>query len=911
MSERHTGRQPNNLLSRERLLRGWTQREVGNQVGTDDYTVSRWERGKAVPSPYFRQKLCDLFGKNAQELGLLTIRVDEETHPPTPSNSKLIKHLENDEDSTHYVQDKIALLSYWNVPYQRNAFFTGREQTLQMLHQLLYQPEAAAPLQSYALSGLGGIGKTQTALEYVYQYFQYYSAVFWIGAETAESMIAGFMSIAIVLNFSERQQYDQGQIVDVVIAWLNNHSDWLLIVDNVENLEIVKSLLPTARQGSLLFTTRLHSLGTLAHLIELENMSADEGKRLLLRRAGSVDLQLALQRLTPQDECAISEIAIALDGLPLALDQAGAYIQKTHCSWSDFLHLFHSSPIQMLNERDASVSHPLSVVRTFTLSFEQLQQSYPAAAELLTLCCFLAPEEIPEPLITAPLAHLSLRLQAEVSNPFQFNALLQELLAYSLISRSAQAKTITVHRLIQVVLKQRIPQALQREWNEGVIRMVNQSFALDQDGVNVEQWSWCEQVLPHAFLAVSQQEKEQTPSPERCSLLTKMATYLFQRARYREAEQFYQQALFALGQEHPERARVLTGLANTYQQLGHHQVSVRFYHQAIALIEERLGPNHLEIALPLQGLAFLTFEMANYREAEVLYRRTLHLREQALPPEHPDIATSLNDLAVLCDNQGKYTEAEPLHQRALSLREQAFGPDYLDVSESLNNLAVLYYRQAKYPEAEAYYKRALQIDEQKLGADHPQVGVLLNNLALLYRKQGRYEEAEPLSQRALRIRTQAFGPDHPYTAFFLDHLAALYREQGRYEEAEVSSLQVLRIYEQNVKPDHPVIAKPLSNLALLYCEQGRYQEGEVLARQALAIREQGLEPEHPDIASSLHDLAELYVKQSKYKEAELLYQRALLIRTRVLGPEHPDTASLRARLGTHYDTDRENHNVSL
>ena len=448
MSKHPMSRRPNELLRQERLLRGWTQQDLAGRIETDGYTVNRWERGRALPSPYFRQRLCALFGKNAQDLGLLG----------TPMSAVS------------------PLPAYWQVPSHRNPFFTGRQQTLEQLHHLLCQPQAAARTPSYALSGLAGIGKTQTAVEYAYRYAGAYAAVFWMEAETAHTIAASLVSMAHCLDLPQHQERDQSKLVLAVNSWLNTHGDWLLLLDNVADIELVKRALPAARGGSLLFTTRLHTLGTLAQSLLLEPLSVEEGRHLLLRRAGYGGPDTAEERLAPEEEAACSALVLALDGVPLALDQAGAYLAQTHTSVSAFLHLFQRDPCQLLGAREAHADHPVSVVHTFTGAFERLQQANPAAAELLSLCCFLAPGAIPEALLTEQPAHLGPALAAVVAHPLPFNALCQDLLASGLLRRDGQTHTLTIPALVGAILKRSMPEESQQEWAQRALSLLTQAF---------------------------------------------------------------------------------------------------------------------------------------------------------------------------------------------------------------------------------------------------------------------------------------------------------------------------------------------------------------------------------------------------------------------------------------------------
>ena len=299
-------------LIEARKYRQWSQQELAGLIGTTQNNISRWERGITTPGPYFRAKLCELFDRLPQDLGLLN---DQEIEKPQPTPGLA--------GTNTSLPAPDQCVSYWCVPYARNPFFTGRDHLLHSLHTMLQQQNggAAALTQSYALYGLGGIGKTQIALEYAYLYAPAYTAILWVSAETSETLLASFNSLADVLLLPERNEQDQTKVISAVIRWLERKQEWLLIFDNVEDLTLLQPFLPAARQGSILLTTRLQSLGTFAQQIIVECMNEEEGRIFLLQRARLLQPSTSLTHLSSTDVLAAQIIVEEMDGLPLALDQ--------------------------------------------------------------------------------------------------------------------------------------------------------------------------------------------------------------------------------------------------------------------------------------------------------------------------------------------------------------------------------------------------------------------------------------------------------------------------------------------------------------------------------------------------------------------------------------------------------------
>src|SRR5229473_361492 len=213
----------------------------------------------------------------------------------------------------------------WNIPFSRNLLFTGRENLLRQLHANLTGSKAAVLTQPQAISGLGGIGKTQTAVEYAYRHRDDYRYILWVNAATRDTIITSLLDLATLLKLPERQEQDQNVMIAAVKHWFTAHDTWLLIFDNADDLPLVEEFLPPGGKGHLLLTTRAHAPGTLANGLAVEQMDMQEAILLLLRRARVLQLGETLEQASAADRASAEAIARELDGLPLALDQAGAY----------------------------------------------------------------------------------------------------------------------------------------------------------------------------------------------------------------------------------------------------------------------------------------------------------------------------------------------------------------------------------------------------------------------------------------------------------------------------------------------------------------------------------------------------------------------------------------------------------
>ena len=788
----------------------------------------------------------------------------------------------------------------FNVPLQQNPFFTGRENYIESLHETLKSNGATALSQTQAISGLGGIGKTQTAVEYAYKYKDEYKYIFWVNADSKESLILSFVKIASLLNLSVKNDIQQELTVDAVKHWFKTNHDWLLIFDNADNPKFVEDFIPVQPKGHIILTSRAQIFSNLGIMnpINIDEMSPSECKKFLLARTGRNNFQFEQNEIN-----AIEQLGKELEYFPLALEQAGAYIHEKSSGFNDYLTSYLNRGLELL-ERTKSDKYEKSVATTWSLNFEQVKQTSGASIDLLYVSAFLSPYSIPLKLI----AHganelgpvLSELLNDVESDPLILDEILDPLTKYSLIKRDPVSSTYSIHRMVQTVLKNIMDSDTRRQWAERTVKAVDKAFP----DVEFDTWDVCEQMIPHAEVCAKIIEDWNFQFQETAGLLNKAGNYLKARALYGEAKPFLEHALSlwkkSTRDEHPGLATTLNDLAGLYQHQGKYKEAEDFYNDALTIRKKVLEKDDPAIAETLNDLAKLYNDLGKYKKAEEFYDDALTIRKQILREDHPDLAATFNNLAGLYKDLGKYKKAEEFYDDALTIRKQILRENHPDLADTLGNLAGLYQVQGKYDEAEELYNKALDIEKKVLGNEHPNLATTLGSLAGLYQVQGKYDEAEELYNKSLDIKKMVLGDEHPGLATTFNNLAGLYQVQGKYDEAEELYNKSLDIKKMVLGDEHPGLATTFNNLAGLYQDQGKYDEAEELYNKALDIDKMVLGGEHPDLATALANLAVLYKHQGKYDEAEELYNKAIDIEKKVLGDEHPDLATTLANLAGLY-----------
>lgn len=833
---------PNELFSYELEQRQWTNRELADkileldekvdiafrkeQALTDEDRVKRWRRGVAIPQKYFRQKLMEIFGKTMKQLGW----ADDNEIPN------------------------------WKLDYSPNPLFTGREDILQWLHNGLAVRGTNVSLSVQALTGLSGIGKSHIAIEYAHRFKHEYHTIMWLRADNKEVLAADFAAISSHINLPEKEEKDQNKQIDAVLAWLKHKeiTRWLLIFDHADSPEIIKEILrryiPSPCHGHVIVTTRSSATGLIEQRKEVDRLSGEEGVRFLFRRT-------KLPRTDANNDFA-NMIVEELGGFPLALEQAGAYIEEKGCGLERYLGFYQSAVRKKLlafkGDFTAYPHDPVAI--TLSIAFEQVRQANPIAIDLLSLFAFLAPDSIPEEVVSKGASVLSPALQQIIEQPDMLDDAMGELYKYSLIRRNPAAQTCTIHRLVQICIKDIMSLEVQQLWVEYAIEAISQTTP----DLNNVTWLDFARFFSHTQVCVDYIEQWNLATSAAIHVLKITGIYLRERAEYGIAEQLLQKAKQRLetkfGLHHLEVAQCLSELGVLYRAVGNSPLSEKMHLQALTIREQILGLKHQTVCESTNSLALCYTDQGRYEEAEQLYKRSIDIYNHALESNHPDKIRILNNLALMYLYLGRYNEAVPIFERIIQLIEYNKLQEHHSSSIAYNNLAGLYSFQGKYAQAEEIYLRIIPLGERTLGKMHPTVGTWCNNLGRVYYLMNdptKYAEAEELLNRAIVIHETALGRKHSLVGVDLNNLGYLYFIQGKYEQSQVCHQESLVIRREVLGDDHQHTAQSRRHLARLCKIKDQLLEAQQLYQQALDVWDKVLGTENTDVVRCRREYIEV------------------------------------------------------
>ena len=864
------------------------RKEKQKRVKVDEKTVKRWERG-VTPIPYYQRQLAKLFNRKAQELGF-------------PEKG----------------------IPFWHVPYLQNPFFTGRDGYLlelysvvecrnQQYHDQKYWSDEQREwitFQPQALVGLSGMGKTQIALEYAYRYQQEYQAIFWLRANSYEVLEEDFADLAEKLNLPEQFSSDPKKRIKAVKEWLTHFTRWLLIFDRADDLRIIRDFLPHQCFGHIIITTQSSATAGLAQAIRVEEMHPQERVVFLLLRSKHIVSAQEMNTVEKKKLIHARQLAELLGGLPLMLDQAGAYIDKGQCSFAKYAREYQAQPIKHLRYLDelGEYYHPYPVAKTFDMNFGEVREVSPVAADLLCLFAFLDPAAIPEEMITNAASELEFPLSSLADDPGALTSALIELRNYSLVQRTAETGMCTIHPTVQMVIRGGMEEEELQWWAGQAVRVVLSALGnafsqcLTTDTFLIRKFFW----FYHRYL------------PQLYACIGNIKRW----ARGPGAEAFAQRI-----HSEVELGNIVLHFLNLV-----HFLPETEREEAIEMIDEsgrRAGGLVLSLLQEIRGgmpaLPAIEAEtLIVEQEATEPLPRSVGWREKLFEFFEEDEENEVNLLVkdkweALVNNQirlgGQFRsrvendgELASLLQEGADIIQEITGELKNDYISGVDDLVNDFLKQGDNERAEWLLEEAVAFGERFLVYNHPVLMRWYYELASLYvDRQERLAEAEELLRYALNIILQG-NPTLQSVSNILNRLGSSYYLQEKYPQAEQTIRNVLSLYQLELGGEHPAVAESLDKLATIFLLQGQYADAIELSEQALDIVQKAFGEQHLDTAGYLHSLGECYefalaepgedlANVTEYREeAKRLNTKALEILEALGEQEHPLAEDIRESL---------------
>ena len=513
-------------------------------------------------------------------------------------------------------------------------------------------------------------------------------------------------------------------------------------------------------------------------------------------------------------------LAQRLDGLPLALATAGAYLSQSADSFDDYLQLYNNSWNDLSQYSSGPVDYEeRTLYSTWNVSFEQIQDQDPAAAELLRLMAYLDNQDLWYELFHGGASDASAWWVDVLKSRLRFNQAISTLHNYSLLEVSEGRYSL--HTCVHDWTLGYLNHEFDWERCQIAIHCVAESVSWESEA---DYWVRNRRVLPHVGRFKHVQLKAAIDWSEiEPGDLYRFAGLYEQNDMNAEAEQMYVRALRgyekAWGAEHTSALDTVNNLGLLYANQGKMAEAEEMYMRALRGYEKAWGAEHTSTLNTVNNLGILYAEQGKMAEAEEMYMRALRGYEKAWGAEHTSTLSTVNNLGNLYLDQGKMEEAEEMYMRALRGMEKAWGAEHTSTLNTVSNLGNLYLDQGKMEEAEEMHMRALRGREKAWGAEHTSTLDTVNNLGLLYADQGKMEEAEEMYMRALRGYEKAWGAEHMSTLDPVHHLGNLYANQGKMAEAEKMYVRALRGYEKARGKDHPRTQKIARNIQRLYARK--------------------------------------------------------------------------------------------
>lgn len=806
--------------------------------------------------------------------------------------------------------ERVSLLRYHHNPH-----FLGREQELLAIHQHLHDRPTTDLTQGkvHVIAALGGMGKTTLAREYAEKFWRCYVAIFWVDARNPAGIEAEYADLYTTLHPETAADVKQAERAGRMLQLLKGREERLLIVDNAEDEASVRRWLPNVGGCRVLVTSRFSDWPAAVGVTALETLGPAAACKLLRERSGMPEPAAA-------DSAAVEELARALGFLPLALEQAAAYMRKQRMGYARYLKRFNEEAAQLLQKGAlGSTEYPDAVMTTWAATIARMPSTSRA---LLRLSAFMAATPIPREFFvraagTVRIAEGILREQemreatppAESDDRYLIDEALGHLADHSMLS--LEEETFQVHGLVQTVERVNLPLPRFAEWSIGALLFLD---SCPDDPSDPDSWSLLRQTalhLDHISHAgwTAAENLNQLPQEARnvspidifvrvLKLLTYLGKYHAAVGNHVAAERYLRLALDNDGRVPPDKHRTIQSLRSLSDllietdRLGE---AIQLREREVAFYEREADPGDPVVARPLCRLADALVAAGRYEEAEQLLDKALQIARQG-----DDVSALTWQRECLVSLMGLYNEtgreADHGRIRHLYLEIGRRLPLDMDSPFAVGDPHLESARAAQLAGDMSAFEESLQ-RYLKAGASAPTatpdiLAHFLSTAASQYRQAGQSAKAEPLLQQALTHTRSVYGDMSGETAEALCELARVYDDLDKTREAADTWRAALRIREHLFPEGHSSIAETLLSLAKTVSIVGDAEDPEPLMRRALGLFERTRGKDHGLTGDCCAQLAYVLARRSSIAEAVDLMERTITIKEKQYGPVSADVGNL-------------------
>lgn len=780
-------------------------------------------------------------------------------------------------------QTPAPLPRVWGDIPQRNWNFTGRDSLLEELHEKLSRTQQTAVLPQ-ALHGMGGVGKSQVAIEYVHRHSAEYDLIWWIPAEQESQILTSLTQLALRLGLDVSPEANTAvpAVREALSTGTTGYLNWLLIFDNAEAPQEVIKHFPTGGAGKILVTSRDLDWSRVTRSIDVDVFTRDESKTFLLGR--NPDLT----------DGAADQLAEALGDLPLAIEQAAAWRAATGMPVADYLELLEQKRIEIL-EASPSPDYPDSVAAAFRLSLEKLKAVNPAALQMLQVCSFFAPEPIAREFFAgSPVAQITDELDAMLSDSFRLSRAIRDINRYALAKIDHQRNTLQIHRLVQAVLVGRMTNDERVVMRRGAHTLLANNRP-NNPGRRAD-WRLYQALQPH--VAVSRAVESADPRVQQ--LVKGVVQFLYYWGDHAGSEALAAEALEwwrkTSGPATQLTLEMASWLAYMRWKNGKFAAARELNGQALALYREHFGDRDEGTLNAMYAVTIDLRTSGDFARAQELDEQTLEAARSEFGEDDPATLKFAHSLGVSLRLNGHFERARKLDEDTHRRREIVLGSDD---AEALNTLAALLIDLREtglfmetLPRFEAYYRRVFESFHQ----DAPATLQAARYLAISLRKAGDHTRARRLAKDTLDRYQRRYGDDFPDTIATAVNYAIDLRQAGELQAAQTLATATLDRYQRMLGPRHAHTLSARTNLAIAYRLSGESEIAHHHNQEVLAILEETLGPDHPVTLTCATNLASDVYALGRHQEAYEQDTDTLARSERTLGRDHPSTLAVGVNL---------------